>query len=514
MTKLNRRSFLKNTAIAGTAAAVGVASTTANAAPKRGGTLRLAIAAGDTTKTFDPTKYTDSLDITMARMVYNQLTRANSVGNRVEPDLAESWEQAKNGLSWNIKLKKGIKFTNGKEFTADDAVYSLKMHMGKKSKSGVKGMITSWKDVKKTGKHSIKIILSSADQDLPWVLNDYHLQIVPNGFKDWQNPIGTGPYKITTFEAGVRIVGKRNEDFHRPNSAWFDKVLLLAITDSTARMNALMSGQVDMIERVMPKFAKTLQKKSNIDLVRSTTGMYYNFPMITNAKPFDDNNVRMAVKYSVPRQQLLDKVLSGYGILGNDHPISPSDEFYNPNIKQRPYDPDKSKYYLKKSGISKLNIELYTSEAAYSGADDAGAIMSEYMRAGNINLKQVRAPSDGYWSNVWMKKPFSACYWGRRPTSAMTFATTYRSGASWNDTFWSNSKFDKLLNVMQTSQDTETRKSASWEMQEILHNDGGQIVPFLPENIDAYNNKKLKGTAPHGIYPLSDHRIPELGWFA
>ena len=488
-------------------------ATTANAStPKKGGTLRLGIGTGSTSHTFDPRLWADSWGSSMGRMVYNQLVQAGNDG-KLQKELATGWSQSANGLKWTIKLRKGIKFSNGKEFTSEDAKYSLGLHFAKGSKSGAKGLLTNWKNVKTKGKYQIVIELSSPDQDIPWILNDYHLVMMPKGFKDWSNPVGTGGYRLKQFKPGVIIKGTRNPDYWKPNSAHFDEVHMISIKDATARINALMSGKVDIIDSVPTKVAKLIKKRSNLSLVLNNTGKYYNNPMITTKAPFNDNNVRMAVKYGVDRQALVDKILYGYGTLGNDQPISSGDEFYNPNIPQREYDTDKSKYYLKKAGMTSLNITLNASDAAYAGAVDASVVIQESLAKANINVNVVRDPADGYWSNTWMKKPFTACYWGRRPTAAMTFASTYRSGASWNDTFYNNKKFDKLLDTLQSSKNRSTRKRAAWKMQEILHNDGGQLIPMMPVEIDAINNK-LQGMEPHPIYGMNDVRIMEKGWFA
>ena len=135
--------------------------------------------------------------------------------------------------------------------------------------------------------------------------------------------------------------------------------------------------------------------------------------MDTRAEPFKDNNVRLALKFAVDREELVEKILFGYGSVGNDHPIGRGQPFFSKDLTQRSYDPDKAKFHLKEAGLSSLDVELSVADAAYSGAVDAGALFQASAEKAGINIKLNREPNDGYWSNVWMKKPFCACYLGR-----------------------------------------------------------------------------------------------------
>src|SRR5690606_6346253 len=112
---------------------------------------------------------------------------------------------------------------------------------------------------------------------------------------------------------------------------------------------------------------------------------------------------------------------------------------------QRQYDPDKAKFHLKKAGMETLTVDLSAAEAAYVGAVDAAVLYREHAAKAGIDINVVREPSDGYWSNVWMKKPFVQCYWGGRPTADWMFTQAYAADANWNDTFWKHQRFNELL---------------------------------------------------------------------
>ena len=238
--------------------------------------------------------------------------------------------------------------------------------------------------------------------------------------------------------------------------------------------------------------------------------------MLTNVAPFDSNDVRTAMKYIVDREQWLKVVARGYGELGNDNPIGPAN-FYrasNDELPQRAYDPDKAKYHLKKAGMDSLNVKFHAAETGFGGSIDAGQLMAETARPAGINIEVVREPDDGYWSNVWMKKPFSACYWSGRPTENMMFSTVYAGDAAWNDTYWKNAQFDKLLKMGRVETDQNKRRDIYVEMQQIVHNDGGTVLPLFLQDIFATNDKVRHPDVIAGNWELDGCKAAERWWFA
>ncbi len=183
---------------------------------------------------------------------------------------------------------------------------------------------------------------------------------------------------------------------------------------------------------------------------------HYTFAMSCNKEPFTDVNVRRALKYAVNREELVEKILFGYGSVGNDHPIGRGQRFYNSELAQTEYDPDKAKCYLKEAGLDSLSVDLSAADAAFAGAVDAAVLYQNSAKAAGIDVNVNRVPNDGYWSDVWMKKPFSAVYWGGRPVEDQMFTTAYATGAAWNDTFWSNDRFDELLVAARAELDDAT----------------------------------------------------------
>ena len=193
-------------------------------------------------------------------------------------------------------------------------------------------------------------------------MSDYHLLMYPAGMigEAIAKGIGTGLYAVQSFEPGVRMVAKRVDDHYKGSTAgFFDEIEFIAINDTTARMNALLTGQVDAINRIDFKTEALLKANPNTRLVEVTGNQHYTFPMLSKAAPFNDVNVRRALKYGINRQEMVDKILLGHGRVGNDTPIGPANQYYAGDMEQLAYDPDKAKFYLKEAGLTLQELDRF-----------------------------------------------------------------------------------------------------------------------------------------------------------
>ena len=190
---------------------------------------------------------------------------------------------------------------------------------------------------------------------------------VPDGFEDWNNAIGTGPFMLKSSEPGVRVTFERNPHYFREGRPYLDAVEILAVNDGTARLSALQSGSVDVVNRVETRIASRLKQSPGIDVIVSPSRTHYCFVMDTRVAPFSDPKVRLALKYAIDRKAILNNVLAGYGSIGNDQSIPEGDPFYAA-LEQHEYDPEKARALLKEAGHENLQIEL-------SAADPYKALM-------------------------------------------------------------------------------------------------------------------------------------------
>ena len=506
---LTRRDLLGGAAALGAGSLLLPASARAAETPRSGGTLRLGVGGGSTTDSLNPTLTLDSVLLYVNFAIFNGLVE-NSPDNRPLPELAETFESRDGSTVWTFSLRKGVKFHNGKEFDADDAVYSLNLHRGE-TKSGAAASMKAVTDIKKVDKYKIEVTLKSGDADFPIVLTDYHVMMVPNGFTDWTKPVGTGAFVVETFDPGVRIQLKKAPDFWKTDRGHLDAVDFIVINDSSARMNALISGQVDVINRADPKSVNLLSKNKSLAVVRAPGGWFPIMAMQLDQEPYSNPDIRKALQYAVDREQMIKTLFSGYGSLGNDNPIPKGDPYHNTDLAQIKYDPDKAAFHFKKAGLTDPKIALQTSDAAFNGAVDMASLLQASATKSGITVDVKKEPADGYFDNIWLKGHFVASYWGGRPAATQMLDVAFQSNAPWNETHWQVPKFDQLLSAAKAESDEAKRKGMIWDLQAMLTDTGGSLIPCFRDWLDAASTK-VGGLTPHSGFDMQNGRICEKAW--
>jgi peptide/nickel transport system substrate-binding protein len=512
---VSRRRVLQGATALGAAALVGpLGAGNAFAQPKKGGTLKIGMAHGNTNDTYNPGTWDNGYAQVFATARNGYLVEVAADGSLVG-EVAESWDATPDATVWTFKIRDGVEFHDGGTVTPADVIASIDFHRGEKSTSAAKPFVKQITDMKVDGKNVV-ITLEAGNADFPFVASDYHLAILPSkdGKIDPKSAIGCGPYKVTNYEPGVIAEMTRHPNYWKTDRAHFDGVQMLTILDPAARQSALMTGNVDVIDQVDLKTAGLMARAPNVSILQTTGTQHYTFAMDTRAAPFNDNNVRRALKYGINRQEMVDKILFGYGEVGNDHPIGRSNRYYAADLEQTSYDPDKAKYYLKQAGLDSLDVALSAADAAFSGAVDAAVLYSNSAKEAGITIKPVREPNDGYWSDVWMKKPFCAVYWGGRPTEDWMFTVAYAKGAAWNDTFWDNDRFNALLVEARSELDDDKRRAMYSEMQDLVRTDGGTVIPMFASYVMAHSNKVAHPETVGANWTLDGFRAIERWWFA
>ncbi|MEO4040695.1 ABC transporter substrate-binding protein [Hoeflea sp. CAU 1731] len=514
--RLSRRGFMEGALATGaTAAAASTLWSTKVAAqtPKKGGTFRVGVHDGNTADSLDPGTTESVFMIQLSHAVRGYLTLITNT-NELGPDVADSWEASADASEWTFKLNPNVTFHSGKKLTAEDVVASLNFHRGEKTTSAAKALLTDVVDIKADGDLTVVIKMAAGNADLPYLLSDYHLVMLPsdgNGGVDWESGDGTGPYKIDNFDPGVRAELSRHDGWHR-EGAYFDSVNMLTLNDANARQTALVTGDVDAITSVDLKTVGLLERAPGIKIDNVPSGSHVTLPMFCDVAPFDNLDVRLALKYAMNREEIIEKILFGYGSLGNDHPIAPSLPYWA-DLEQRSYDPDKAKFHMEKSGLGSINVDLSAADSVMSGAVDMCVLYSEHAKAAGIDINVVREPNDGYWSNVWLVKPFVFVQWGARPTPDVMFSLAYKEGAAWNESHWVNDQFNKLLVEAKSELDEAKRGDMYQEMQLLCRDDGGTVVPFFINRVMGRRDNVAHGDFIASNWELDGARGYERWWF-
>ncbi len=520
--QIDRRQFIMSALAAGVVlpTAMSMAGDAMAATPKKGGKLRHATGYGGTNDTVDPSTSNNGFTQNVIYSRGNHLTEIGQNG-KLRGELAESFEPADGASKWIFNLRKDVTFHNGKTLTADDVIASFNIHRGDDTKSAAKALVTAVKDIKKDGDNRVIFEMASGNADFPYIVSDYHLMIMASdgaGNVDvTAQDNSTGGYMLQKFDPGVTASFKRNPNYWKADSAYFDESELLAVVDPTARQSAVLNGDVDIADAIDPKTVALLGRVPHVDILETTGTQHYTFPMRLDVEPFGNADLRMALKLALDRQEMVDKILLGHGVAGNDIPVNGVMPFFNDSIAQRGFDPDKAAEFYKKSGHSGP-IKLSVADAAFAGAVDAGQLYAASAKKAGIDIEIVREPNDGYWSNVWNKKGWCACYWGGRPTQDWMYSSAYTSDNKWNDTAWRDTDSAKRFNdvVVQARSETDEtkRQSQYWEAQQLLHDDGGAIVAMWANYILAHSKEVTHGPDVAANWQNDGNKMAERWWFA
>lgn len=513
---INRRQFIRSVLATGIAssAAMTMADRAMAQTPKTGGHFKVGISEGASSDTLDPAKTTNQFQIHMAHTIRNHLTEI-SPENKIAGDLAESWEPNDDATEWRFELRKGVEFHNGKTLDAEDVVASINVHRGENSVSAAEALLDSIEEVRAEGKNTVSFKLASGNADFPFVLTDYHLNILPkDGDRvEWRSGVGTGAYILENFEPGIRAEYRRNPNYFKEGKGNFESGELLVLNDPNARQTAILTGDVDAVDKAELKTLGLLSRNEDVEIDNVTSWAHITMPMFMDVEPFTSNDVRLAFKYGIDRQELLDKILFGYGSLGNDQPISPVLPYYH-EMEQREYDIDKAKFHLKKAGLDSVSVKISTADAVGPGAVDAAVLYREQLAKIGINLEVAREPNDGYYSDVWLKKPFCMVYWGGRPTADVMFSTAYAKGAPWNESHFEHARFNELLVKARGELDQAKRAEMYAEMQRIMRDEGSTIIPYFLNHVYLRRKSVAHGPNLSANWQLDGNRATERWWFA
>ncbi|WP_434557546.1 ABC transporter substrate-binding protein [Pseudomonas sp. Z5-35] len=475
---------------------------------KPGGRIRVAGITSSTADTLDPAKGSSSTDYVRHYMFYNGLTRFDS---HMVPqlELAERIDTTDATL-WVITLRKEVTFHNGKGLTAADVVFSLMRHKDPITGSKVLPLASQFEEVKTNGTHEVQIRLSGPNAELPSILAVSHMLIVPEGTSDFSQGIGTGPFKVKEFKPGVRSIGARNANYWKPGLPYLDEIEFIGIADEPSRVNALLSGDVQIINEVNPRSTARIKDSAGHRVVDSPSGNYTDLIIRQDQMPGQSPEFTEAMKLLLDREQVKSAIFRGFARVGNDHPIAPGARFFNADLPQRTYDPEKARFLLKKAGMESISMPVMCSPAA-TGSVDVAVLLQQSAKEAGLKLNVNRLPSDGYWSNHWAKHPLSFGNINPRPNADMLFSQFFQSSAPWNESGWKNPQFDQLLVQARGETDEAKRGKMYADMQTLVHDHSGIGIPVFISNIDGVD-QRIKGYGTNPLGGFMGYMFSEQVW--
>ena len=509
---LSRAQFLRGITAAGLGVAfsdvlaacggssAGTAPSASGRKPKRGGELQIGMIGGGNAESLNPGESDlNTPNFLRTFALYNTLIRLEP-DNSLSPSLAVESKPDPSYKTWTFRLRPHVEFHNGKTMTADDVVYSF--HYMAKPSNNASSLLTNvdFAGIKKVDNLTVTVPLKAPDTLFLYSVADPSTSIIPVGETNFTKPVGTGPFRYQSFTVGQESVFLRNPNYWETPKPYVNKVTMTSISDDTARLNALLDGQINVMGNLPFTEGKAMAASAKIKLLQTTGNNPYLFYMRVDVPPFNDVNVRQAIKYIVNRPRMVELALDGYGAVANDL-VGQNLKYYDTSLPQRSQDISMAKSLLKKAGHSSLSLKLYTS-TIQPGITQAATLFAEEAAAANVKISLSNVPADAYFNTslLYLKMPFASSFW-EVPSLPAFYNQALGPSAPYNETHWHDAAFTRLLAQAQSATSPATARSLWYEVQKTQWEQGGYCVWANADNLDGLASNVM-GFTPSHTYPL------------
>lgn len=478
---------------------------------RHGGALRVGATGGGSQDTIDAHKPTSDCDIMRVWQLYEPLAVRTPDFSKLEMVLAESLQPEHNSADvWVARLRKGVQFHDGRPVTADDLIFSLRRILDPKDpKVGAASIgYVDYKNLKKLDARTVRIPLKLANSGFPDDIGQYFNSVVPTDY-DPRKPIGTGAFQYKSFSPGQQSVFVRNPHYWRPNEPYVDSLTIIDFPDQTARVNALLGGQVDAIDNLPAAQIASVKGNQGLQVLISPTGAWQPFTMRIDQAPFNDPRVRQAFRLIVDRPQMIQQVLSGQGRVANDL-YAPYDPAYAKNLPQHQQDYEQAKSLLSQAGHSGLSVELVTADV-FQGVVQAAQVFAQQAKGAGVNVRVRKVDTGTFYGDNYLKWTFAQDFWATRTYLAQV-AQGSLPNSPFNETHWGAGRFEKLINQGRGELDQGKRTEILQEAQKMEYDEGGYIIPYFSNLIDAYSSKVGGFVQAKSGFPLSNYGFRSAGF--
>ncbi len=487
----------------------GTATTSApTGEPRKGGTLRVGLGSGAPTETLDPHNMAVYPDWAHAFMLYDLLNYPDPTSFALTNHLAEEIAPNAKGDVWTVRLKQGVEFHNGKTLDSDDLIASV---------HGIlKGYVASSlyfidpKGMKKLDERTVQFTLPKPYSVFPDAFAGSNQFIIPADF-DPKKPVGTGPFKLVDFKPGDRATFAANPNYWG-EGPYVDEVVTIDINDDTARVNALLGGQIDVMSGVPYDQAATLKGNPAVALLESETVAWTPLVMRIDAAPFDDVRVRQAFRLIADREQLVAQAFLGHGKVANDLFMQFDPDYTGNDLPQRKQDIAQAKALLAQAGQSNLTTEMVVSNIFPGLIAGAQAFVEQAKQAGvTIRLRQIEAGD--FYGPDYLSRPFTFDLNSSTTSYLTTCGLWTTPDGPYDATHMGTDKeYADLYYKACETMDPAARKQVVAQMQKIEYDRGGYLNYGWGNVIDAHSSK-VAGFIPDKVgWPMTSYRFNRV-WF-
>ena len=495
--------------LAAAAAAEAEAAAELAGAPEYGGTLTLAMPA--TSITLDPPiTGLSAFDIAVTQAAYDNLLMIQP-DFTVKPELATHWEANEDLSSYTFYLRQGVKFHHGKDFKAEDVLFSFERVLDPEIDSPARPTFsTVVEDIVAIDDYTVRFDLVGSNSFFPDSLSIYQVRIIPSDIDPERfhtEVIGTGPFMLEEHLPGERTTMVRNPDYWEEGKPYLDELVIVNIPEPATRSNALQNGDIDILYRMESQSAPAIEAHPDTVVLELASPGIRGVDMDIRVPPFDNKLVRKAIQAATDREAIRQAAFLGRGGIAYDHVVPQNDPRYAPQHNPPDYDPELARSLLEQAGYPDgIDLTLYTSTASPGILEIAVALKESAAPAG-INIDVVRRPDDIYYDDVWMVEPFTVVSWFGRANVDQALSIQYHSESSWNAPRYFNDELDMLIERAR-GETLEEQLVTYARIQEILVDDVPRLVTsFVPALWGARND--VRGVTPH---PL-DWGLVQDAWF-
>ncbi|OZM79450.1 ABC transporter substrate-binding protein [Pseudonocardia sp. MH-G8] len=446
--------------------------------PRRGGVLRVGVTGGGSSDTLDPHSPATNPDIARTLSLYEPLLHWDDAYT-LQPAVAESVRAEPGARAWTATIRPGITFHDGRPVTPDDVVATFARITDPNDPKSGASQFSVLREVVVVGDRQVRFELTEPSPVFDQYLAEYSCGIVPADF-DIERPVGTGAFKFASFTAGQQSAFVRHEGYWRPDQPYVDRLELINFAEDDARINALLSGQVDAIDQVPLSLTEVVGSYESIRLLTSETGSWLPFTMRVDVAPFDDVRVRQALRLIAGRDELVNQVLSGQGVRGVDLYARFDPLYLDPRREQ---DLQRARDLLSSAGKPNLSLELVTSPIQ-AGTVEAAQVFATQARAAGVEIGLRRVDTSTFFSDQYLQWEFAQSFWNTRNYIPQASQSS-TPDAPFNETHWEDPEYLAVIGRARSEVDPQLRAQLVQQAQEIEFDRGGYIIWGFPNRVDA-----------------------------
>jgi peptide/nickel transport system substrate-binding protein len=473
----------------GAAAGLGFAARGATADGATGGTVRAGVAMPH--GAIDPILVNDSGSYQLMFQVAEFLC-VTQPDLTLKPVLAESWSHNDDGSVWTFKLRRGVKFHDGRPMRAEDVVASfdrLSDPAGASNALSVFKGLLSKGGTRKVDDYTVAFHLDTPNGNFPYTvsIDNYNAVILPADYRGAYESdfMGTGPFRLERYRPREGATFVRNPDYWGPK-ALPDRLEFKFYSDIQPRLLALQSGEVDILDAVPVVLSPALRANPDIDVLRVRSANQRQLHMRCDSAPFSDKRVRQALALSLDRKKLVDGLCRGMAAMGNDSPFAPLYPSTDPTVAQREQDLIKAKQLIAAAGAG-AGFDVTLTTEHYSDIPEYAQLVQNFAKPLGVRITlKIETQALYYGKSIpgqsdWLDSTLGITDYAHRGAPNTLLGNPLVSRGPWNAAHFASAAYDAMVRRYVKALDSQAQRSAARDIQELLLDETPLIISYFPD---------------------------------